>query len=55
MCVCGVCVCVCFSHASNEPKRHPATGGVCVSYTTSLCGNWISRDEFTSAQMSNHQ
>lgn len=53
-----VCVCLeceihlrndnCFSHASNEPKRPPATGDVCVSYTASPCGNWISRDEFDS-------
>ncbi len=62
-CAC-VCVCVCesvcleceihlqnddcFSHASNEPKRRPATGVVCVSYTASPCGNWVSRDEFDS-------
>lgn len=56
----GVCVYVCleceihlrnddcFSHASDEPKRPPATGGVCVSYPAPLCGNWISRDEFDS-------
>lgn len=30
----------------NEPKRPPATGGVCVSYMVLQRGNWISRVKF---------